>query len=373
MSGDWRGASVSYPGLPDVVKPGETILIGDGAIDLVVESVTPNRVETRVRIGGLLSAHKGVNIPGRTLAMEALTPKDREDAVFAVEQEIDWLAVSFVRNPEELRVVRRWVASRGGHIPLIAKIEKREALDNLDGILAESDGVMVARGDLGVEIPFEEVPFIQKEIITHALARDIPVITATHMLESMITQPRPTRAEATDIATAVLDGTDAVMLSEETAAGRYPVEAVRTMARIAERAERNLDHGRFMHLVRQDHGVTHAVAQAACTLAAEVGAGVILVPTASGRTPLRVASRRPAQAVVALPHDPAVRSRLALAWGITAVSIPITTTADEMIRVSVETAHTGGCLKSGDLAVITGGVPLQQPGTTNFIQVVRVT
>jgi pyruvate kinase len=372
ISGDWRGVSVSFPGLPDVVKPGETILLNDGAIELVVESVTAGSVHTRVRVGGLLGSHKGVNIPGRTLAINAFTEKDRDDAGFALEQKLDWLALSFVRTPEDLRTVRGWMSASGLAIPLIAKIEKREAVRALDAVLAESNGAMVARGDLGVEVALEEVPFLQKDIVAGALSLSVPVIVATHMLESMTTQPRPTRAEVTDVATAVLDGADAIMLSEETASGQYPVESVRIMARIAEHAERAIDHGRFMASTRRDRSVSGAVAHAACALAHEVGASAILVPTWSGRTPLRVASRRPAQPVIALTHDPRVGRRLALAWGTTAIPVPEVHTVDEVIATSIAAARAEGYIAPGDLAVIAYGAPRQQSGTTNLIEVVRV-
>ncbi len=372
ISGDWQRVSVSFPGLPHAVKPGETILLNDGAIELVVESVAPGSVETRVRVGGLLGAHKGVNIPGRTLAISSFTDKDREDAGFALEQDLDWLALSFVQSPEDLRALRGWIARSGSTIPLIAKIEKREAIQALEAVLAESNGAMVARGDLGVEVSLEEVPFLQKDIIAGALSRSVPVIVATHMLESMTTQPRPTRAEVTDVATAVLDGADAIMLSEETASGQYPVEAVRMMARIAERAERNIDHRRFMAFPRSDHPVPGAVAQAVCALATEVGAVAILVPTWAGETPLRVASRRPIQPVIALTHDPRVRRRLALAWGVTALPVQEAATVDEVIATSVQAAREEEHLKSGDLVVIAYGPPRQQSGTTNLVEVVRV-
>lgn len=373
IAGDWHGVSVSFPGLPGAVKPGETILLNDGAIELMVESVTAGSVQTRVHVGGLLGSHKGINIPGRAIAINAFTAKDREDAGFALDQELDWLALSFVKAPEDLQVVRGWMSESGSPIPLIAKIEQREAIQALDAVLAESNGAMVARGDLGVEVALEEVPFLQKEIIAGGLSLSVPVIIATHMLESMTTQPRPTRAEVTDVATAVLDGADAIMLSEETASGQYPVEAVRIMARIAERAERGIDHGRFMTLARRDHAVTGAVAHAACALATEVGASAILVPTWSGETPLRVASRRPAQPVIALTHDPLVRRRLALAWGTTALPVPDSDTVDEVISTSIQAARTKGYVAPGELVVIACGPPRKQSGTTNLIEVVRVT
>lgn len=374
VTGDWRGVSVSFPGLPDAVKPGETILLNDGAIELAVERISPGAVHTRVRIGGLLGSHKGINIPGRTLAVEAFTAKDRDDAGFALQQDLDWLALSFVRTPTDLQHVREWMSQTGSTIPLIAKIEQREAIQALDAVLAQSNGAMVARGDLGVEVPLEEVPFLQKRIIAQGLALSVPVIVATHMLESMTTQPRPTRAEVTDVATAVLDGADAIMLSEETASGQYPVEAVGIMARIAERAEREIDHRRFMTRVHQDDpAALGAVAHAACALAGEVRASAILVPTWSGDTPLRVASWRPPQPVIALTSDPRVRRRLALAWGTIALAVPEAYTIDEVIATSIRAARTDGYIAPGDLVVIACGPPQKQSGTSTVIEVVRVT
>ncbi len=372
IEGDWRAASVSFPGLSDVVKPGETILLNDGAIDLVVEAVTATAVETRVRVGGVLGSHKGVNIPGRSLAIEALTDKDREDIAFAVKHDLDWLALSFVRRPEDVRLARRWVQQCGGQLPLIAKIEKREATEALDLILQESEGVMVARGDLGVEVSLEDVPFLQKTILASALAHEVPSITATHMLESMVDLPRPTRAEATDVATAVLDGAGAVMLSEETARGRFPVEAVRTMARIAERAERDLDHARFMNMGTQNPGVAGAVARAACALASEIGASAIIVPTSGATTPMQVSRRRPAQPIVAFTQDDRVRRRLALGWGTVVLDAPEASPTGEMLQLCVEAARAAGLVAVGDVVIATGGPSTGRP-PRNLIEVVRVT
>jgi pyruvate kinase len=372
IEGDWRAASVSFPGLSDAVKPGETILLNDGAIDLIVEAVTAHTVETRVRVGGMLGSHKGVNIPGRSLAIEALTAKDRDDIAFAVKHDLDWLALSFVRRPEDVRLAQKCVQQCGGQVPLIAKVEKREATEALDLILQESDGVMVARGDLGVEVDLEDVPFLQKMILARALEHEVPSITATHMLESMVESARPTRAEATDVATAVLDGTDAVMLSEETARGRFPVEAVRTMARIAERAERHLDHARFMNVGTQNPGVASAVARAACALATEVGATAIIVPTSGGTTPMQVSRRRPAQPIVAFTQDERVRRRLALVWGTVALDVPTPSPTDEVIDVCVEAARSAGLVVVGDVVVATGGSSTGYAGPRHLIEVIRV-
>ena len=309
VPGDWQGVSVNFPGLPGAVRPGDRILLSDGTITLTVESVSAKTVDTRIQVGGMLRSHKGVNIPGKKLSKDALTEKDKKDVAFAVAQHFDWLALSFVQTPEEIRRVRSWISEFGGNIPVIAKIEKEEAINSLGDILQESDGAMVARGDLGVEVGYADVPFLQVEIISKSLAAHIPVITATQMLESMMDRPHPTRAEATDIATAVLNGTDAVMLSEETALGRYPVEAVRVMGQIAERAERSLDRPRFMASSGQDHSTAAAIGHGACTLAEAIGAQAILVLSQDGAAPLWVASHRPAQTVIALCQDEGLRRR----------------------------------------------------------------
>lgn len=372
VPGDWKRVSVNFRGLPEAVKPGDTILLNDGAIHLIVESVSSGEVVTRVRVGGTLRSHKGINIPGRGVNMESITAKDQEDTAFAVAHGFDWLALSFVRAPEDIRRVRRWISECGGRTPIIAKIEKQEAIDLLDEILEEADGAMVARGDLGVETSLEEIPFLQAKIISKALSIHIPVITATQMLESMIDRPRPTRAEATDIATAVLNGTDAVMLSEETALGRYPLEAVRTIARIAERAEHAIDHTRFLDPSGLDQGIPEAIGRTACALATAVGAHAILVPTWGGTTPLLVASHRPVQPVIALCQEKALQQRLSLAWGVTALLVDRATNIDETVRVSVQAAQSGGWLRPGNLAVLVGNIPLDNSKTTNFLQVIQV-
>jgi pyruvate kinase len=349
VPGDWRAVSVGFPGFTNAVKPGDTILLSDGTIELVVERVDRAEVTTRVRVGGLLGAHKGINIPGRSLGIEAFTPKDREDLSFAVEHRLDWVALSFVRHSHDVQTAKTWMERANWRIPLIAKIEQREAVDALDEIADASDGLMVARGDLGVETALEDVPFHQKAVIASALNRAVPVITATQMLESMMHSPRPTRAEATDIATAVLDGTDALMLSEETATGSYPIEAVKTMARIAERAEREIDRARFLQ--RPPDNPVEAVSHAACTLAAEINAGAILVPAEDGTEPIHIAAHRPAQPIIALAPERRVAARLAVGWGITPVVYSPGRGADEF-RHGVELATALGLLAHGDRYVL---------------------
>jgi pyruvate kinase len=349
VPGDWRAVSVAFSGFAEAVKPGDTILLSDGTIELVVERVDQAEVTTRVRVGGLLGAHKGINIPGRSLGIEAFTPKDREDLSFAVDHRLDWVALSFVRNASDVQTVKAWMERAPWRIPVIAKIEQREAVDALGRIADSSDGLMVARGDLGVETAMEDVPFHQKAIIAAALNRAVPVITATQMLESMMNSPRPTRAEATDVATAVLDGTDALMLSEETATGYYPVEAVNTMARIAERAEREIDRARFLE--RRPDNLVEAVSHAACTLAAEINAVAILVPADDGTEPIHIAAHRPAQPVIALAPERRVAARLAVGWGITPLVYSPARGADEF-RHGVELATAAGLLAPGDRYVL---------------------
>ncbi|MFZ5862949.1 MAG: pyruvate kinase [Nitrospirota bacterium] len=360
VPGDWRSVSVDCPELTEAVKPGDTILLSDGTIELVVERVGDGDVATRVVVGGLLGAHKGVNIPGRSLAIEALTAKDRDDLLGAVEQRLDWIALSFVRHVGDIRTARSWMDRAGRRIPLIAKIEQREAMHDIAAITSESDGVMVARGDLGVETALEDVPFHQKTVITRALSCGIPVITATQMLESMVASPRPTRAEATDVAAAVLDGTDALMLSEETAIGKYPVQAVATMARIAERAEREMDRPRFLR--REVGGVAQAMSRAACALAEDIHADVIVVPAGDGTEPIHVAAYRPRQAILAPTSDRRVAARLSLVWGVT----PLIHAADdnpEWFRRGINAANDSGLVRSGDCYVAVRPPSEERRGT----------
>ncbi|HET8760798.1 MAG TPA: pyruvate kinase [Nitrospiria bacterium] len=359
VPGDWRAVSIASPDLTNAVKPGDTILLSDGTIELTVEHVGDGDVATRVRVGGLLGAHKGINVPGRSLAIDAFTTKDREDLTAAVEQRLDWIALSFVRHVEDVRTARAWMDRAGHRIPVIAKIEQREAIAAISAISDESDGLMVARGDLGVETALEDVPFYQKTVIANALSRGIPVITATQMLESMVDAPRPTRAEATDVATAVLDGTDALMLSEETATGKYPVDAVRTMARIAERADREIDEARFLR--READTPAEAVSRAACALAAEIRASAILVPADDGTEPNQVSAYRPRQPVLAPTGDPRVAARLAITWGV----VPVIHAADRRtpwFRRGVDHAKASGILLSGDCYVAVRPPDREQAG-----------
>ena len=362
---------VPHPQLLRDLRPGQTVLLDDGRLELVVVRVDEGNLKCRVVAGGQLTSHKGINVPGATLNLSALTPKDREDALFALEQGVDFFALSFVRRPTDVRELRQLLKSRGASVSIIAKIEKPEALSVFDDILAEADGIMVARGDLGVETPAEEVPFHQKSIIRACNQAGKPVITATQMLQTMIENPRPTRAEASDIVNAILDGTDAVMLSGETAVGRYPIGAVETMATICANAEAHLPWGRLLYTGDGDHRhgtVTEAISCAAVEIASEVDARVIVTATMSGMTARMVARHRPSVHIVAVTPSRMTLFRLMLVWGVEPVLVPEFKTTDEMVRVMVWAACEKGVVAWGDQVVLTAGVPFGGGGT-NMLEV----
>jgi pyruvate kinase len=362
---------VPHPQLLRDLRPGQTVLLDDGRLELVVVRAGEGNLKCRVVAGGQLTSHKGINVPGATLNLSALTPKDREDALFALEQGVDFFALSFVRRPTDVRELRQFLKSRGASVSIIAKIEKPEALLVFDEILAEADGIMVARGDLGVETPAEEVPFHQKSIIRACNQAGKPVITATQMLQTMIENPRPTRAEASDIVNAILDGTDAVMLSGETAVGRYPIGAVETMATICANAEAHLPGGRLLHMGDGDHRhgtVTEAISCAAVEIASEVDASAIVTATMSGMTARMVARHRPFVHIVAVTPSRMTLFRLMLVWGVEPVLVPEFKTTDEMVRVMVWAACEKGVVAWGDLVVLTAGIPFGG-GRTNMLEV----
>lgn len=370
MDGNPNRVSVDFPALPQAVQPGHHILLNDGLIEVEVLSTNATDVITRVITGGELGSHKGLNLPGVALSIPALTDKDHADLAFAVEQDVDYIAQSFVRRAEDVLELKRSLAAQPADIPVVAKIEKREAVEQIDSILEVSDGVMVARGDLGVEAPPEHVPIYQKTLIRKANAAGKPVITATQMLESMIEHTRPTRAEASDVANAIFDGTDAVMLSEETATGRYPVEAVQTMSRIADAAEANLQFKAWS----DEYGgstpsVTDAIGRATCELAMQLRPRVILTATFSGFTARMISRHRPQIPIFAVTTDERTRRRLALVWGVQATLIERAPTSEAMIESCMNAALEAGAVKEGDLVIITGGVPVGVPGRTNMIQV----
>ena len=371
VPGDEHKVSVSYPQLPRELKPDDPVLLSDGTVELEVVATSETEVRCMVVIGGRLSSHKGINLPTSSLSLPALTEKDRTDLLFGMAHGVDAVAVSFVRRAADIEEARKLMDAHEAHIPLIAKIEKHEALDNLDEIIASADGVMVARGDLGVEIPIETIPRMQKMIIQKAVTAARPVITATQMLRSMVDSPRPTRAEVTDVANAVLDGSDAVMLSEETAVGHYPTEAVRIMDRTLRDAETIFPHGIWLqtHAPKAGENTAAAVAYAACDLAERVNAAAIITCTQSGSTACQVARLRPAQPIVAPSPDPRTRRVLNLAWGVVPLALPAVHDSDELVQQAVHASVSAGIIQPGARVVVTAGVPLQTPGTTNFIKV----
>ena len=360
---------VSPAVIGDVLRPGHHVLIDDGLIRLMVEDVEHGRVHCAVLVGGAVSAHKGVNLPGVPLPIPSLTRKDMVDLEAALALDADFIALSFVRSAADVRDLRKLIDAAGSTARVIAKIEKAEAVEMLDDVLAEADGVMVARGDLGVEIGPAAVPLLQKRIILRSLERGKPVITATQMLESMIHQPEPTRAEASDVANAILDGTSAVMLSGETAVGEYPVEAVRTMDLIAREVEPSLGYRHQLPEVGDAPSVGNAMSNAACDLAEALRAAAILVPTFSGRTASMVARLRPRRPVVALSHHQYALQQMAVEWGVTPLWIPESPDVEDLWNLSIQAARDAGIVQSGDRIVITAGTQVNIPGSTNVIKV----
>ncbi len=365
---------VPHPEVHRDVRPGDRILMDDGLLEMQVLGREAGQVRARVVTGGLLGSRKGLSLPHTSLSMPSVTEKDQADAAFGLEQEVDYFALSFVRSADDVRRLRVWLNERGADTPIIAKIEKPEALDAITDILAVSDGLMVARGDLGVETPAEEVPIAQKRIILACNSAGKPVITATQMLDSMMRNPRPTRAEASDVANAILDGSDAIMLSGETAVGRYAVGAVQTMARIATVTERCLPYSDWLRKGSQagSASVVDAIGQSACELAADLEAAAIITSTVTGSTARRVASHRPATTIVAPTPSPATYRRLALIWGVDPLLVDQFTDTDTMIVTAVQAARERGVVQDGDLVVITAGVPLGGTGLTNMLKVHRV-
>ena len=353
----------------DVLKPGHDVLIDDGRVRLHVEHVANSRAQCQVVVGGRISSQKGVNLPGVPLPIPSITRKDAADLEFALALGVDFVALSFVRSAADVRDLRSLIEQAGSHAHVIAKIEKAEAVDVLDDVLTETDAVMVARGDLGVEIGAASVPLLQKRIIHKALERGKPVITATQMLESMISSPEPTRAEASDVANAILDGTSAVMLSGETAIGEYAVEAVAYMDRIARAVEPSMGYRHEIPEAAQNPTIGGAMSNAACDVAEALRAAAILVPTFTGRTANAVARLRPRRPIVALTHVDWAMRQLALEWGVTPVMISETSDVEELWRLAVEAARDAGILESGDGVVITAGTAVNIPGTTNVIKV----
>ena len=375
IPGTQTASTVTYGLLADEVPEGATILLDDGRVEMLVESVdiTSKALQCRVIVGGVLSNSKGVNFPGVYLSVPALTAKDRQDLIFGLAQGVDWVALSFVRNPKDVLEVKELIAAAGAYVPVIAKIEKHEAIEQMEEILSECDGVMVARGDLGVELPAEDVPILQKQLIHCANRLGIPVITATQMLDSMVNSPRPTRAEVSDVANAILDGTDAVMLSNEAAVGKYPVEAVATMARIAARIdqERQLD-GTLAHTFG-NRSISKAISQAVGQIANQLHAKAILTLTKTGATARNVSKFRPHIPILAVTPHVEVARQLQMVWGVTPLLVLNLTSTSETIQASISTAQEQGLVAEGDLVVITAGTLQGVSGSTDLIKIEIVT
>ena len=373
VEGDANHCSITYAELPEDVKPGDAILLDDGLVRLTVLETTGTEIRCRVENSGKMKNHKGVNVPGVRLNMPYINQRDREDLLFGVEQGFDYVAASFVRSAADVRELRNLLDKAGSRIRIIAKIENQEGVSNLPEILEAADGIMVARGDMGVEIDFTEIPMIQKNMIAQCVACGKPVITATQMLDSMMENPRPTRAEITDVANAIYDGTSAIMLSGETAAGKYPVEAVKTMDAIARRTEENVCCEPPLRKRKKEKlSITAAVAHAACTTALDVGADAILTVSQGGITAQMVSRFRPEATVVALLLDPQIRRQMALYWGLVPIMMERADSTDELVHSAIDTAEQAGLIKHGDLVVVTAGVPVGVSGTTNMIRIEQV-
>ena len=363
--------SITYKDLPQDVHEGGTIMLDDGLIKLRITNVTDTDITCEVLNSGKIKNKKGVNVPGVHLSMPYLSQRDRDDIIFGVQQGFDFIAASFVRTAQDVYDIRNLLNEYDSNIRIIAKIENREGVNNIDSILAAADAVMVARGDLGVEIDFTELPGIQKSVIDRSFSFGKPIVTATQMLNSMMVNPRPTRAEISDVANAIYDGTSAIMLSGETAAGAYPVEALKTMSAIAERTENEV-HYRDNRLVDAGNGqisVSDATAHAACLTAKDVNASAIVTVSESGNTARLLSKYRPAQPIIACVMNEQVQRQLAISWGITPLMMALAHSTDELIEMSTSLAKENGYLHDGELAVVTAGVPVGVSGTTNMIKI----
>ena len=369
--GDATKCSVTYEGLANDVKPGNTILIDDGLVGLTVKSVEGNAIKCEVQNTGLVGTHKGVNVPGVSIKLPALTEKDASDLIFGCEMGVNMIAASFIRKVEDVKAIRKLLNENGGERILIcSKIENQEGVDNIDSIIEASDAIMVARGDLGVEIPIENVPAVQKMIIKKCNAAGKPVVTATQMLDSMIRNPRPTRAEVSDVANAILDGTDAIMLSGESANGTYPVEAVSTMAKIAEETEKGLEY-RVAVSQAKSHipAIAGVISRAASNAANELEAAAVITSTQTGATAKRISQCRPECPIIAVTPDEIVARQLAFSWGVYPIVANKMSSTDEMLEKSVEIAKENNFVKEGDTVVLAAGVPVDKVGTTNLLKI----
>lgn len=376
MEGTQKRCSVSYKGLVQDVVVGDRILIDDGLVGLKVDKIEGNDIICIVENAGIIKNNKGVNVPNVKINLPAITEKDKKDIEFGIKNEIDFIAASFVRKAADVLSIREILEEHdANNIQIISKIENQEGVDNIDEILEVSDGLMIARGDLGVEIPTEDIPIVQKNLIRKCNLLAKPVITATQMLDSMIRNPRPTRAEVTDVANAIFDGTDAIMLSGETAAGKYPIESIKTMSSIAVRTEGILDYEEILKKkvkVRQIN-ITNAISHATCTTAVDLKAKAIITATASGHTARMVSSYRPRAPIIASTYSKIVARKMSLIWGVYPVLTAEGSSTDEQFESSIESALESEYIRSGDLVVITAGVPVGKSGTTNLIKVHIVT
>jgi pyruvate kinase len=367
-------SSVTYKSLAEEVPENATILLDDGRVEMVVEKVefAKRELHCRVVVGGVLSNNKGVNFPGVYLSIRALTDKDKEDLMFGLDQGVDWVALSFVRNPQDVLEIKELISSAGKNVPVIAKIEKHEAIEQMEAVLSICDGVMVARGDLGVELPAEDVPILQKRLITTANRLGIPVITATQMLDSMVNNPRPTRAEISDVANAIIDGTDAVMLSNETAVGKFPVQAVETMARIACRIEQELPLGRTLE-DGPGRSIPNAISQAVGQIAETLQASAIMTLTKTGATARNVSKFRPRKPILAVTPHVDVARQLQLVWGVKPLLVLDLPSTGQTFQAAINVAQEKGMLYQGDLVVMTAGTLQGVSGSTDLIKVDVVT
>ena len=376
VPGDESIVSITHMNLPHDLGQQTRILIDDGLVELHVESKTDTDIITRVVSGGQISDRKGVNVPGVRFSMPYISERDKDDVLFGIRSGFDYIAASFVRGAEDVQALRQLLDENGGaHVRIIAKIENADGVAHIDEIIEASDAVMIARGDMGVEIPFEEIPIIQKRMIKAATMAGRQVITATQMLESMVHNPRPTRAEITDVANAIYDGTSATMLSGETASGKYPVEAVKTMARIAERAENDIDYRkRFLErsMAESSETITDAISHATCLIALNMHAAAIVTVTKSGTTAKMISRFRPNMPIIACTPDASTYRQLSLSWGVTPVLIGEERITDVLFEHAVDASVDTGIISKGDLVVLTAGVPLSISGTTNLIKVVHV-
>jgi len=372
VPGDEQEVSVTFPSLPRKVKKGDRIFLADGTLELKIEKLTSTDIICKIVRGGKLTSHKGINIPNISMDIPSLTEKDYQDILFGIKNKVDFIGLSFTRNAEDVLRARKILRENGAeNISLIAKIEKKEAVENLKEIIEASDGIMVARGDLGVEIPLENVPLVQKDIIKRCNLAGKPVITATQMLMSMVNVPRPTRAEVADVANAILDGTDAIMLSEETAVGNYPLEAVETMNKIALRVEEAIDYKKILSERSLSVKPTNpdAISHATCQVALDIKAKAIVTFTLSGSTARMVSRYRPPVPIIAASTWDSTVRKLALSWGVYPFKSDELENTDDMIEKSKKIALKTGLANSGDKIVITAGIPFKVPGTTNLLKV----